>query len=215
MTQEFPRAALRRDAVLDTLRRAPQPLRIADIATRLDMHPNTVRFHLRALVERGQVEQLTAHRGTPGRPARLFQITTGMDPTGPRRYRLLAEVLADSLASGPNPRERAIEAGRAWGRRQAAAADDVTRSGPLDRLVTLLDEVGFAPELHAGDSRIGLRHCPFLELSESQSTVVCAIHLGLMQAALDTWDSPITVDRLDAFVEPDLCLAHLTPIGAS
>jgi hypothetical protein len=28
---------------------------------------------------------------------------------------------------------------------------------------------------------------------------------------MDAWDAPVTVDRLEAFVEPDLCLAHLTP----
>lgn len=202
--------ASRREIVLSTLKAASEPLSIADIASRLRMHPNTVRFHLQALVERGQVEQRIAHRRTPGRPAQLFQIAPGMDPTGPRHYRLLAQVLADSLGSAPNPRKRAIEAGRAWGRRQAGASAGVTDKEPLARLVALLDDVGFAPELRAGDTHIGLRHCPFLELAESQSDIVCSIHLGLMQAALDTWDSPITVDRLDAFVQPDLCLAHLT-----
>jgi hypothetical protein len=31
-----------------------------------------------------------------------------------------------------------------------------------------------------------------------------------MQGALETWKAPIIADRLDAFVEPDLCLVHLT-----
>ncbi|MGB8209810.1 MAG: hypothetical protein WCF69_19820, partial [Mycobacterium sp.] len=30
----------------------------------------------------------------------------------------------------------------------------------------------------------------------------------LMRGALETWQAPLTADRLDAFVEPDLCLAH-------
>jgi hypothetical protein len=34
-----------------------------------------------------------------------------------------------------------------------------------------------------------------------------------MQGALETWAAPVSVDRLDAFVEPDLCLAHITPVG--
>ncbi|CKR87204.1 putative transcriptional regulatory protein [Mycobacterium tuberculosis] len=33
-----------------------------------------------------------------------------------------------------------------------------------------------------------------------------------MRGALQTWGAPVTVDRLDAFVEPDLCLAHFTPL---
>ena len=79
----------------------------------------------------------------------------------------------------------------------------------IEHLVGLLDELGFAPE-RRGDEEIGLRHCPFLELAESQKAVVCPIHLGLMQGALETWEASVTVDRLDAFVEPDLCLAQLT-----
>jgi hypothetical protein len=31
-----------------------------------------------------------------------------------------------------------------------------------------------------------------------------------MRGALETWRAPVTADRLDAFVEPDLCLVHLT-----
>jgi predicted ArsR family transcriptional regulator len=35
------------------------------------------------------------------------------------------------------------------------------------------------------------------------------VHLGLMQGALTAMRAPVTVDRLDPFVEPDLCVAHL------
>jgi predicted ArsR family transcriptional regulator len=62
---------------------------------------------------------------------------------------------------------------------------------------------------------VGLRHCPFLELAETRKAVICPIHLGLMQGALETWQAPVTVDRLDAFAEPDLCLAHLSRQGAA
>ena len=47
-----------------------------------------------------------------------------------------------------------------------------------------------------------------------RTAIVCPIHLGFMQGALKTWAAPVTVDRLDAFVEPDLCVAHLTGVGA-
>ena len=87
----------------------------------------------------------------------------------------------------------------------------------VDRLVEMLDELGFAPERRAtnGKQQIGLRHCPFLELAESQAAVVCPIHLGLMQGAMETWGAPVTVGRLEAFVEPDLCLAHIAEAGAA
>lgn len=82
----------------------------------------------------------------------------------------------------------------------------------IDHLIGMLDEFGFAPERRKSgkEPQIGLRHCPFLELAETRTNVICPIHLGLMQGVLESSAAPITVDRLDAFVEPDLCLAHLT-----
>jgi predicted ArsR family transcriptional regulator len=147
-----------------------------------------------------------------------------MDPLGPRHYRLLAEVLIDSAATMPDASLRGLEAGRAWGRQHVAAltaeAKADTPVGAVeseDRLMLLLDELGFAPDRTVGDVRrqIGLRHCPFLELSSSSSEIVCPIHLGLMQGAMESWRAPVTVDRLEPFAEANLCLAHLGPAGAS
>lgn len=212
--------------MLRTLGQAPGPWSIGDIAGRLSVHPNTVRYHLAALVEAGQVEQVEADRRTEhttGRPPLLFRLVQGMDRTGPRRFQLLAELLAEGLASAPDGSARAVEAGRAWGRRRAAATSEgetATSEGPGDsvpRLVELLDETGFAPEQRGdgGRRQIGLRHCPFLELAQAGSAIVCPVHLGLMQGAMEAWRSPVGVDRLEPFVEPDLCLAHLTPAGSS
>jgi predicted ArsR family transcriptional regulator len=184
---------------------------IAAIAHVLDVHPNTVRFHLDTLVSTGRVEQVAPDRKGPGRPALMFRATQRMDPGGPRRYRRLAEILVGGLAGNRDADARALAAGREWGRqlkpppRSTAEAPDAEES--IEHLVDLLDELGFAPE-RRGDEQVGLRHCPFLELVESQKAVICPIHLGVMQGALETWEAPITVDRLEAFVEPDLCPAQ-------
>jgi len=163
----------RRQDVLGVLKAADSPISIATIADVLDVHPNTVRFHLDTL---------------------------------------LAEILASGLAGDQDAEARATAAGREWGRKLKPPPPSTT--GPPDaeesvaHLVGLLDELGFAPE-RRGDDQIELRHCPFLELAESHRAVVCPTHLGLMRGALETWQAPLTADRLDAFVEPDLCLVHL------
>ena len=36
-----------------------------------------------------------------------------------------------------------------------------------------------------------------------------------MQGAMDTLGAPLTVDRLDPFVEPDLCVAQLSALRQS
>ena len=53
----------RRRDILDELRSSESPMSILDIASRLELHPNTVRFHLQALVERGRVERVEPHPG--------------------------------------------------------------------------------------------------------------------------------------------------------
>ena len=191
---------------------------ILAIADELDVHPNTVRFHLDVLVGDGQVEQIGPARRGPGRPPLMFQAVRQMDRGGTRHYRLLAEILSTTLAADRNSRAKALAAGRAWGlRMQSRPEGDISAEESIDRLVEVLDELGFAPERRAanGAQQIGLRHCPFLELAESRTGVVCPIHLGLMQGAMETWAAPVSVDRLDAFVEPDLCVAHLTGAGAA
>jgi predicted ArsR family transcriptional regulator len=212
-------AAGRRLDVLRILRSAEVPLSITTIANELGVHPNTVRFHLDVLVLQGRVERVAPDRKSPGRPPLLFRAVPGMDPTGPRDYRLLAEVLTESLAAGPDPAERSIEAGRVWGHHLARSAVPVPAGSPepTERLVALLDGLGFAPERRevAGRSQIGLRNCPFLDLVETRSEVICPVHLGLMQGALDAWGAPVTVGRLEPFAEPDLCLAHLAAGSAA
>ena len=218
------RAPGRRAEVLRVLKEAaPHSVSIADLAAQLGVHPNTVRFHLDTLVSTGQAEHAHAERRGPGRPAQLFRAVTGMDPTGPRRYLVLAEILADTFAKDADAAARVVEAGCHWGRRYGLAhgANEGAPSDPVDRLVTLLEETGFAPEREGARSRptkdaqrIDLRHCPFLELAVDRPDLACAIHLGLMRGALQAWRSPVTVDKLDAFVEPDRCVVALTAAEA-
>ena len=172
-------------------------------------------------MERRLVEQVeTAPRG-PGRPASMFRAVRRMDPGGPRGYRVLAEILTQGLAAAEEPSVDATAVGRTWGRAQAGLSDRgkaPSRSAAVGWMVAFLGELGFAPErdgLAEDDHiRVGLRHCPFLELAESRPDVVCSAHLGAMQGLAEGWRAPFSVERLDPFVEPDLCLVHLRSKGA-
>ncbi|KZS83558.1 transcriptional regulator [Mycobacterium persicum] len=207
----------RRRAVLRVLRASRVPLSIVAIADALEVHPNTVRFHLDALVADGQVQRVESGPRGPGRPPQMFSAVQQMDRGGTRHYRLLAEILSNGLAAEPDSRTKALAAGRAWGQRLQAPPAGSSAEKSIDHLVGVLDQLGFAPERRISDGKqqLGLRHCPFLELAETRSGVVCPIHLGLMQGALETWAAPVSVERLDAFAEPDLCLAHLSLKGAA
>ncbi|MEU1945055.1 helix-turn-helix domain-containing protein [Streptomyces sp. NPDC059474] len=64
----------RRQAVLDAVRGADAPLGVTDVAGRLAVHPNTVRFHLDALVAEGRVERLVEQ------PLNAMPADLGFDP---------------------------------------------------------------------------------------------------------------------------------------
>lgn len=218
----------RRRLLLDLLRNSAEPRSILSLAEELDVHANTVRFHLDALVRSGQVEQLLGDTSGPGRPPVLFRATHRMDPAGPTNYQLLAAMLTDHLAtSSSDPAATATELGRAWGPHVIGASADgtapaVNRGAALARMTDVLTDLGFAPESPGPRATtIRLRHCPFLGLvtdQEAHSSVICSLHLGLMQGGLEALRAPVTVDRLDPFVEPDLCVAHVAsapPSGRS
>ena len=188
-------AAGRRVEVLRTLNKETRPLSIGDIADRIGVHPNTVRFHLNTLAANGQVERVESDRRAPGRPPQLFKSIRRMDPAGPRDYRLLAEVMVDALAADPDPPGRAIEAGRAWGHQHGTSSDGARSSRnqqPVGQLVTLLDELGFAPER---DDAAG---------QDSGRTPRVGLTLGAFQSPSTGWRH---------FAESDLCVAHLAPHG--
>lgn len=210
----------RRRDILDTLRSSESPMSILDIARRLDLHPNTVRFHLQALAENGRVERVEPTRAVPGRPPLMFRAYQGMDPAGPRNYMLLADALAARVGADCAATDRAVESGRALGSQLAettTAPRSVSNHQATDRLVEILGDVGFSPERRSsgGKNGIALRNCPFLELIEEHAQVICPLHLGLMQGVMSTMGATVTVRRLVPFAEPDLCMAHLGPVDAA
>jgi predicted ArsR family transcriptional regulator len=217
-TRESPR----RRAVLDVLRAAPAPLGVAEAAERMGVHPNTVRFHLDALVADGLVERRTEDPSGPGRPRTVYTARRGMDRGGVRGYLLLARMLLSRWATADpaEAREQATQTGRAWGGHLVDPLppfERPTAERSTARLLALLDALGFEPqpESASGEAgraaeRIRLRHCPFLELAEEHGRLVCSLHLGLMQGALSRLGAPLTATRLEPFAEPDSCLAHVS-----
>lgn len=220
--EEPGRLSPRRRAVLDALRDSVGPQGVTEVAELLDVHPNTVRFHLDALMSQGHVERTVERSAGPGRPRTVYAARRGMDRGGARRYRLLARMLLSQLAStGPGAEAAATGAGRDWGRylvEQAPPARRPTAWEATDRLTAMLADLGFDPR-PAGDEgppeRLWLRHCPFLELAEEHGAIVCPLHLGLMQGALAGLGAPLAATRLEPFAEPDACLAHLSATEAA
>jgi predicted ArsR family transcriptional regulator len=178
-------------------------------------------------MEAGLVESGVQERTTPGRPRLVFRATATPGAGAEGSYKVLAEVLASGIRDGePAPGAVAANAGRRWGQhleQSRASAEPVDADGALDRIVTLLDDVGFAPRVGEPASPttdlsgtgsvtvIELHRCPFYDIARAHTEVVCAVHLGLIQGALDQMQAPPLTVRLEPFVRPDLCLVHTAP----
>ena len=195
--------------ILEALATAPQPLDAAQLAERVGLHPNTVRWHLGVLADAGFVTSSREARSRPGRPRVVF--TPAEAPTeGREDYRLLAAILAGSLSGTETGAAAAERAGESWGRFLVERPAPFTRLTPgdaADQVVRLLDEHGFEPERENGD--VLMRRCPFRDLAEQHGDIVCSVHLGLIRGALAEIGAPVTATRLEPFVEPGLCRARL------
>jgi predicted ArsR family transcriptional regulator len=205
-------AGSRREQVLALLRAAGRPLSAAEVAESSGLHLNTARFHLDGLVEDRLAARTSEPREAPGRP-RILYAAEGPAP-GPRSYGLLAEMLTGLVASLQDAGPAAIEAGKAWGRHlveRAAPSERVDEAEAVDRLNRVLEAIGFEPEVRADDkgTEVRLQHCPFREVAEKHTDVVCALHLGLMQGALGELNAPVEATSLEPFVQPSLCVARL------
>lgn len=206
-----------RGRVLAALRASEAPIGVGEIAERLTLHPNTARFHLDALVDSGLAVRSLERRDTPGRPRTLYTAAPGSDRVGRRSYQLLAQILTSYVAGRVDqPAAAAEEAGETWGRYLAgrpAPFERIDADAATRRLVELLDDIGFAPEVVDADEerQVLLHHCPFRELAEQHRTVVCSIHSGLIRGVLDELRAPLDAGRLEPFVTPSLCVAHVVP----
>jgi predicted ArsR family transcriptional regulator len=203
--------------ILELVQQAEAPLDARELATRVGLHVNSVRSHLRVLAEAGLVAARREERTRPGRPRVLYQATTEpLDAPALDSYRLLAQILASSLAgSERNPSARAEEAGRAWGAhliRKPPPFASISKQETIDEVIRLHEQAGFRPELRRAKSgqEIVLKHCPFQQVATTYQSVICPIHLGLIRGALAELGTGIEANSLKPFAEPGACVGHLT-----
>lgn len=213
-----------RARVLELLRDARHPLGVREIAALLEVHPNTARVHLEELVDAELAVSEQEKLPAPGRPRTVYAAVESGTQVGQRNFSMLSTILTSVVArSVPDAVGVSLEAGRAWGRylsERPIPYHQVSAEQTLERLQDILQESGFDPgprgddetAMQAADAprALQLRNCPFREVATTHPQIACAIHLGLMQGALEEMDSPLTVDRLDPFVQPTLCVAHIS-----
>jgi predicted ArsR family transcriptional regulator len=197
----------RRARILEELRGSPDGLDVRQLAERVDLHPNTVRWHLAILADAELVSSRVGERATPGRPRIVY--TLGRGSAEGESYRLLATIFHNALGRLENASALAVDAGRAWGRylvRRPPSNAPPDRDAVVGEVVGLLAQHGFRPEPDGDEIR--MHRCPFRELAELEPRTVCAVHRGLLEGALDELGSDLEIEELQSFVGPELCVAR-------
>ncbi|WP_448809947.1 helix-turn-helix transcriptional regulator [Agromyces bauzanensis] len=199
-----------RERLLRLLEAQRGPSSLAALARVTGLHENTVRGHLESLQRDGFVTRRRGEASGRGRPAWLWQAVR-RDASSP--YAPLAGVLAATLLrTSADPVGDAREAGRLWGRELVAVeADGADAPASTDvaaargTVVDLMREQGFAPEPLDDHETILLRRCPLIEAASRHPEVVCAVHLGMVDGALQSLGVRDAVATLDPFTGPSEC----------
>ncbi|MGA9310363.1 MAG: helix-turn-helix domain-containing protein [Pseudonocardiaceae bacterium] len=212
-------AVASRVRLLDALRSSERPLDARELAAVCGLHVSTVRFHLGVLSEAGLVRSHSEQPRTRGRP-RLLYAPASVGDTGAAKqtgYQSLAMILAAHWDEAPAERARRAErAGWAVAREQGVTprpSPSLTAEESVAQVSGLFAELGFEPELarEGQDLQIRLHACPFRAVAAAHPEVVCSMHLGLLRGALVEVGAPATTSSLRPFVEPHLCVAHISP----
>jgi len=228
----FAQRVSRVSALADPIRRAlyhfvahqPGAVSRDQAAAGLDIPRHTAKFHLDKLVDEGllvpEFKRLSGRSGPgAGRPAKLYRrVRKEVNVTLPRRrYDLAGHVLADTLerVQAGTPLDQAVEDAADNAAAIVIASWPPTESSDLDRMIGLLTRLGYEPrpDGRADDGSIELSNCPFQQLSDDHTGVICSMNRRFIDAVgrqLDCTDvHPTSVDR-----GTGCCVAlHASPTG--
>jgi predicted ArsR family transcriptional regulator len=193
------------------LRLSGRAVSVRELATRLSLHPNTLRPHLRRLEEVGLVRAEVRKGSSVGRPQILYAVLEG-DRRDGRGSHLFAEILV-GVMTGQRERDRARRLAREWGQYLVLQGGPTPGSRlPARRNLAILQEAlagaGFDPRFRRRSSRtveVALRECPLRELTDGHRDVVCSVHEGLLEGMLGALKPPLRLAEFRPLVERGVC----------
>lgn len=189
----------------------PDPVGRDEAAAGVGLPRHTAKFHLDKLVEEGLLDvefrRLTGRVGPgAGRPAKLYRRSAReISVTLPdREYALAGDLMATaierSVAAGVDVVPALHEVARARGRALGDAVRATTgrragRAALLSATTEALAASGYEPQVHEG--RVTLANCPFHDLAQRHTKLVCGMNLALLDELVAHTDG-----RLSAQLEP-------------
>lgn len=197
-----------RRQVLDAVVQSEHPVDALAIATALELHVTTVRFHLDQLEASRLVQRAQGAEKRRGRP-RIRYVAVRTDDSREQLIDVLAGALSQHDDGG---RARSVEAGHRWAGELVPRASygdaDCDGVDGVQMLLEVLDDLGFDP-MPVDESTIELRACPFRTAAREHPQVVCSVHRGLVEEILEN-RGPDRQPKLLPFVQPELCLITMS-----
>lgn len=174
--------------IVALLRRSRTPLDVADIAGRLQLHPNGVRTHLRRLEARRLVRSEQAHGGV-GRPRMLWSVTPRAvaEADLPHTGWAMARSLARAIPATPARLKEVEAAGVRLGEEMVEEIGEGALQSGGDAVGQALAALGFAPARQEDGeiTRYQLQTCPYAEAVRENPAVVCRLHKGVVRGVLE------------------------------
>ncbi|MEX0832447.1 MAG: helix-turn-helix domain-containing protein [Actinomycetota bacterium] len=197
------------------LRLSQRPVSVRELATRLSLHPNTLRPHLRRLQEAGLLKHEIRRATGVGRPQTLYSVVEPEAEEG-RDYRLVSEILC-GLVTGKKAVDRAGDLAREWGR--YLLTQESPKPGkrlPARRNLAMLQEAmaraGFDPRFRRRtkhEVEVLMRECPARDLTDDYKDLICTVHRGLVEGMLESLAPRPELEEFEPLVERATCRLRL------
>jgi predicted ArsR family transcriptional regulator len=168
-----------RFAAYQHIRRAGQPLSVAEVTDAVGVHHTAVRAHLTKLRDAGLVTESHAEPMGRGRPKLLYTAVDSTAGAGRDAYQELSSMLARVVREGSTPRQ----VGAVAGREAASGRDPSATTDTIDLIEREARDLGFDPVRRgrAGRPELVLRHCPFADVAADDPDSICSLHLGVAE----------------------------------
>jgi predicted ArsR family transcriptional regulator len=204
-----------RRRLFDAVRGYDEPVTRERVAADVGVSQRLAAFHLDRLADAGL---LTVDYARPpgrrgpgaGRPAKRYApAPVQVDLTvPPRRYNLVARILAAAVARAPGDAVSAAgDVAYEEGRRMAARlAPSRPVRNPSALVREALSEAGFDPKPERGPARLRLRNCPFHDVVDVAPQLVCGLNQRLVTGVLDGLGVSDRCSAQPGGTPPDCCV---------
>ncbi|MEV7633581.1 helix-turn-helix domain-containing protein [Microbacterium sp. NPDC089318] len=170
-------------------------LRVVELAEMCAMPRNTVRDHLRVLVQEGLVREERLHVGSRGRPPIAYHCVRDADANPAARRRVDGARRRGALL-------RAVTASTTGDSSELGGGD---ADAQLDVLYEHLDDAGLSPVLDESALRFEMAPCRYRGMIAQDQATVCGMHARLVRDTLAQVDGPLEVERLEPFLTDNSC----------